>query len=125
MANTKDIRLGYYCEDDDMNLFGPFTTIKECEEYGYSYIWKLEKIADKDCNINSIAIDFSSNTLTIEGGKNSSIKVLDKEMVNGVNYFEPETWRTVLSISKDVCKNVIVTGTPKIEGECLDEMLYM
>lgn len=125
MANTKDIRLGYYCEDDDMNLFGPFTTIKECEEYDYSYIWKLEKIADKDCNINSIAIDFSSNTLTIEGGKNSSIKVLDKEMVNGVNYFEPETWRTVLSISKDACKNVTVTGTPKIEGECLDEMLYM
>lgn len=125
MVNVKDIRLGYYCEDDEMNLYGPFQTIKECEEYDYTYVWKLEKIADKDSKINKITIDFETNKLNIDGEKNASIKILDKVLGVGVHSFLPDSWQVVLGICKGACKNIELIGTPCITGECLDEMLYM
>lgn len=120
-----DIKLGYYCEDKDYHLYGPFKTVKECEQYDYENIWQLVKVSDKLSKINKITIDLSCNTLTIEGGENCNIKVLDKDLGNGVHYYSPETWEAVLAKAKESCNDVTIIGKPTIEGECLDEVLYM
>lgn len=120
-----DIRLGFYCEDDNTNLYGPFKSLKEAEQYNYSFIWELKKIAEKDTKINKIVIDFESNTLTIKGEKNCSIKILDKTLGNGVHSFLPEYWELVLGKSKDSCADVETIGTPPVEGEYLNEMLHL
>lgn len=120
-----DIRLGFYCEDDNMNLYGPFKSLKEAEKYNYSFIWELKKIAEKDTKINKITIDFESNTLTIEGDKNCSIKILDKCIGNGVHSFLPESWELVLAKCNESCADVKTIGTPPVEGEYLNEMLHL
>ena len=66
----ESFKLGYYCEDDDYNLYGPYKSVKECEKYNYKNIWQLVKTSNKDSRINKITLDFTSNTLTIEGGEN-------------------------------------------------------
>lgn len=120
-----DIRLGFYCEDDNTNLYGPFKSLKEAEKYNYSFIWELKKIAEKDTRINKITIDFESNTLTIKGEKNCSIKILDKCIGNGVHSFLPESWELVLAKCKESCADVETIGTPPVEGEYLNEMLHL
>ena len=30
---VKDIKTGYYCEDENYKLYGPFKTVKDCEAY--------------------------------------------------------------------------------------------
>lgn len=122
MAEATNLKLGIYCEDDEYNLYGPFKSMQEAEKYNYSYIWELKKIAEKDCKINKIVVDFESNTLTIEGEKNCSIKILDKTIGNGVHSFLPESWQLVLNKCYESCKNVETIGTPPIEGEYLNEM---
>lgn len=125
MAEATNLKLGIYCEDENYNLYGPFLSMKEAEKYNYSYIWELKKIAEKDCKINKIVVDFESNTLTIEGDKNCSIKILDKTIGNGVHSFLPESWELILAKAYEACTNVTIIGQPTIEGECLDEVLYM
>lgn len=127
MADSIDnkLKLGYYCEDDDYKLYGPFKTVKDCERYNYVNIWQLVKTADKLSRINHITVDFSTNTLTIEGGKNCNIKILDKDIGNGVHSFLPESWELILAKARESCTDVEIIGNPPIEGECLDEMLYL
>lgn len=126
MANTDtNLKLGYYCEDSEYKLYGPFKTVKECEKYDYTNIWQLVKVADKLSKINSITVNFKDNTLTIDGGENCNIKILDKEIGNGVHCFLPESWELILSKAYEACTNVTIVGQPTIEGECLDEVLYM
>ena len=124
MADT-NLKLGIYCEDENYNLYGPFKTMKEAEAYNYSYIWELKKIADKDSKINKIVVDFESNTLTIDGNKNCSIKILDKTIGNGVHCFLPESWELILSKAYEACANVETIGTPPVEGEYINEVLYL
>lgn len=124
MVDT-NMKLGFYCEDEEYNLYGPFKSMKDCEKYNYTYIWELKKIADKDSNINKITINFESNTLTIEGGKNCNIKLLDKTVGNGVHSFLPESWEFILAKAKENCKDVVIIGHPQIEGDFLNEMLHL
>lgn len=125
MADTKQIQLGFYCEDDEYKLYGPFKTQKDCERYDYKYIWELKKIAEKDKKINSITVDFNTNTLGINGEQNCSIKVLDKVLGNGVHSFDKECWQVILSKAKESCSNVTIIGQPFIEGEYLNEVLHL
>lgn len=120
-----NFKLGYYCEDENFNLYGPFKNVKECEKYNYQNIWQLVKTSNKDSQINNITVDFTSNTLTIEGGKNCNIKILDKYIGNGVHSFVPDSWELILSKANESCKNVTIIGKPLIDGECLDAVLYM
>ena len=124
-VDTKQIQLGFYCEDDEYKLYGPFKSMKDCEKYDYSFIWELKKIAEKDKKINKITVDFTSSTLTIEGEKNCSIKILDKVLGNGVHSFAPDSWQVVLGICKAACANTFITGKPTIEGEYLNEVLHL
>ena len=123
MAN--DIKIGYYCEDENYKLYGPFKTVKDCEAYDYVNIWQLVKTSNKASKINKITVDFTSNTLTIEGGENCSMKILDKEIGAGTHTFLPDSWELILAKSREACANIVIKGKPNIEGECLDEMLYM
>lgn len=123
--DMESFKLGYYCEDDDYNLYGPYKSVKECEKYNYKNIWQLVKTSDKASRINKITLDFTSNTLTIEGGEKCNIKILDKELGNGVYSFVPDSWEVVLAKSKEACDDVVIIGSPDIKGECLDEMLHM
>lgn len=121
MADTKT----FYYEDDKHTIHGPYSSLKDCEVFDYVRIWELKKTSDKDSKINKITIDLSSNSLTIEGGKHASIKILDKQVGVGVQCFAPESWEAVIGTCKQACKNVTILGKPIIDGECLDEMLYM
>lgn len=125
MAKSTEDRLGYYYQDSKDKLYGPFKTLKECEFFDYKYIWNLVKISDDSNKINKITVDFSSNTLTIEGNENASIKILDKDIGVGVHSFLPEQWEMLLSKVYESTKNITIIGKPQIEGECLDEVLYM
>lgn len=119
------LKLGYYCEDADYKLYGPFKTVKDCERYDYVNIWQLVKVADKLCKINHITVNFNDNTLTIEGGEKCNIKILDKDIGNGVHSFLPESWELILAKVNEACQDVTIIGQPTIDGECLDEVLYM
>ena len=120
-----NIKRGYYYQDKSNKLFGPFNSYKDCKRFNYKYIWSLVDILEENKKINKIVVDLDKNTIAIEGEKDASIKILDKDIGNGVHSFEPNKWEYVLSVSKDACKNVTIIGKPIIEGECLDEVLYM
>lgn len=127
MAKNKEdkLKLGFYCEDSEYKLYGPFKTSEECEKYDYKNIWHLVKVRDYSPKINKITVNFTSNTLTIEGDKDCELKLLDKTISNGTHTFLPESWELILSKTNEACKNVVIIGKPFIEGECLDEVLYM
>lgn len=126
MANSiNELQVGFYCEDDNYKLYGPFKSMKECEQYDYSFIWELKKIRPKDCKINKITIDFFNSNITIEGEKNASIKILDKVLGNGTYKFNMESWEFIVAKAKEVCNNVEYVGLPTIKGEYLNEMLHL
>lgn len=71
--------------------------------------------------VESITIDFKSSVLTVKG---SNVKLSKTEYDEGDTILDTEElkeWQSILADAYKVCNNVIVLGTPPIEGTPLDD----
>ena len=123
--STKYLQLGFYCEDDEFKLYGPFKSMKECEKYDYTNIWELKKVRPKDCKISKILIDFYKSEITIEGEPNASIQILTDVLGVGTHSFSMDIWELVVAKAKEACNNIVYDGFPTTKGEYLNEMLHL
>ena len=124
MVNT-NLKLGYYFSSVDKKLYGPFSSLKECEKHDYINIWKLEKTKVKDSKVNKITIDFLNTTIKIEGEKNCAVNFIGKTYGVGTYEFQRDQWERVVAEAKKACSNIVYKGLPEIEGEYLNEVLHL
>ena len=124
MANI-NLKLGYYFSDSNNKLYGPFTSIKDCEKHDYERIWKLEKSRIKDSKVTRIIINFKLSQVTIVGEKNCSVSILGQEIGAGTFKFPSESWERVIAESKKACDKIVFKGVPTIGGEYLNEVLHL
>lgn len=88
----------------------------------------LETKVKKKQTVSKITIDFDKNVIIITGDNGA------KATLNKVKYFVGEYtipdnfnlfWEEFIEDAFKACKDTEIIGTPPVEGECLDEMLYL
>ena len=78
--------------------------------------------------VNKITLDFTQNLIIIEGDEGAEAvlnKVTYPVGTNVIPIEEFEDWEALVEDSFKLCKSTTIIGNPPVEGECLDEMLYM
>ena len=108
----------YLYRPSTKQVYGPFEVRKKAEdvfEEGDTMLLALAHKATNTCK--SATVDFNKKVLTIKG--------TFKEYLTGSYEIPDSMLPTILTELHSVCKDVTVIGVPPLQGECLDEMLYM
>lgn len=122
----------YYLSDSEGNLSGPFNSRTEAVPYAIKgdvliQVLDMSGFCLPKNRPDKIVLDFNRKTVTITGNKDTEAILNKVKYTVGVHDIKDiiTDWEVLITDSLNLCKDTKVIGNPPIEGEYLNEMLYM